>query len=83
MKEKHCGGLAGHFGIDKTLELVRRFYFWPKMQTEIRKYMEGCMICQKEKGSSSNAYLYTPLPISNKPWDLVSMDFVLRLPKTK
>lgn len=45
VKEKHCGGLVGHFGIDKTLELVKRFYFWPKMQTEIRKYVEGCVIC--------------------------------------
>lgn len=52
MKEKHCGGLASHFGIDKTLELVRRFYFWPKMQTKIRKYVEGCMICENAKGYS-------------------------------
>ena len=31
IKEKHCGSLAGHFGVDKTLEQVRRFYFWPRM----------------------------------------------------
>ena len=29
--EKHSGGLAGHFGIDKTLEQVILFYYWPKM----------------------------------------------------
>lgn len=27
VKEKHCGGLEGHFEISKTLELVRIFYF--------------------------------------------------------
>ena len=26
-KEKHYGGLGGHFGLDKTLALVKRFYF--------------------------------------------------------
>ena len=32
-KEKHCGDLGGHFGLDKTLELVKRFYYWPRMQS--------------------------------------------------
>ena len=31
IKEKHCGGLGGHFGLDNTLELVKRFYYWPRM----------------------------------------------------
>ena len=35
IKEKHCGSLAGHFGLDKTLELVRRFYYWPRMTIEV------------------------------------------------
>lgn len=31
IKEKYNGAMARHFGLDKTLELVRRHYFWPKM----------------------------------------------------
>lgn len=31
IKEKHSGSLGGHFGLDKTLDQVRRFYYWPKM----------------------------------------------------
>ena len=32
IQEKHSGGLAGHFGIDKTLDQVSHFYDWPMMQ---------------------------------------------------
>ena len=54
VKEKHGGGLAGYFGLDKTLELVKRFYYWPKMQTNVGRYVESCMIFQQENGKSSN-----------------------------
>ena len=29
IKEKHSGGLAGHFGWDKTSTLVAEHYYWP------------------------------------------------------
>lgn len=81
VKEKHC--LSGHFGLDKTLVLIRNFYFWPRMQSYLRKFFLECVVCQRDKGTSSNVGLYTPLPIPTKPWDSVSMVFVLGLPRTK
>ena len=83
IKEKHCGSMSWHFGIDKTLEHVKRFYHGPKMQSNVRKFVDSCIICQKAKGHTSNAGLYSPLPIPCKPWDSISMDFVLGLPRTK
>jgi hypothetical protein len=29
LKEKHSGGLAGHFGHDKTFAKLNESYFWP------------------------------------------------------
>ena len=81
IKEKRSGGLAVHFGTDKTYEQLSHFYFWPKMRTEVDKFVKNCKICQYAKGRSQNAGLYTPLPIPDRPWDMVSMDFVLGLPK--
>lgn len=83
VKEKHSGGLGGHYGLNKTLDLVRRFKFWPRMHIDIRKFLESCTVCQREKGVSTNAGLYQPLPIPSRPWESLSRDFVIGLPKTK
>lgn len=58
IRKNHSGNLAGHFGLDRTLEQLRRHYFWPKMQRDVRSFVEKCVICQKAKGQSTNAGLY-------------------------
>jgi transposase InsO family protein len=83
IKEKHSGGLSGHFGQDKTFSQVNDFYFWPGMQNQVKKFVEKCRICQHAKGRSQNTGLYQPLPIPSRPWDAVSMDFVLGFPRTQ
>jgi len=62
IKEKHSGGLSGHFGQGKTFAQVNAFYYWPKMQTDIKKLVEKCRICQHAKGRSQNIGLYHPCP---------------------
>ena len=54
IQEKHSGGLSRHFGQDKTFAQVINFYFLPKMQHDLKKFIEGCRICQHAKGRSQN-----------------------------
>jgi hypothetical protein len=83
LKEKHSGGLAGHFGHDKTFAKLCEAYFWPGMRSEVKKFVDRCRICQHSKGRKKNAGLYQSLPIPERPWDEISMDFVLGLPRTQ
>jgi hypothetical protein len=44
LKEKNSGGLAGHFGHDKTFTKLRESYFWPRMRSEVKKFVDRCRI---------------------------------------
>jgi hypothetical protein len=53
------------------------------MREDVKIFMDRCRICQHSKGKRQNAGLYQPLPIPDRPWDAVSMDFILGLPRTQ
>jgi len=40
---------AGHRGRWKTVELVMRNYWWPRVTRDVGKYVEGCDLCQRMK----------------------------------
>jgi hypothetical protein len=83
LKEKHSGGLARHFDHDKTFSMLNGSYFWPWMRTDVKKFLDRCRICQQTRGKRKNTGLYQPFPIPERPWDTMSMDFVLGLPRTQ
>jgi len=45
----HDAKVAGHFGRDKTLELMKRNYHWPNMEELVRNYVRTCDACQRNK----------------------------------
>ncbi len=45
INKHHNEPLAGHFGIEKTRELITRNYYWPTLQRDVKAYVKGCDIC--------------------------------------
>jgi len=76
--EVHGGALAGHFGLNKTIDIRKEHFYWPKMGGDVYKVITACSICHKAKGQFHQG-LYTPLPVPVQPWDDVSMDFIVAL----
>ena len=37
--------MAGHPSISKTKELIQWNYYWVDMHNDIKKYVEGCLVC--------------------------------------
>jgi hypothetical protein len=73
----------GHFGVKKTKDVLAAHFFWPKMRRNVERYVSRCTNCNKDKSRLNPHGLYIPLPVPSVPWEDISMDFVLGLPRTK
>ena len=83
INELHCSPYAGHIGMNRTLALIARYFYWPDMQTDINDYVRGCVMCQRNKPRAGQpAGKLQPLPVPSGIWEDISMDFVGPLPLT-
>jgi transposase InsO family protein len=81
---EHDSKVAGHFGQDKTLELLTRHFYWPKMEEWVGDYVRSCDTCQRNKSPRHAKYgLLHPLELAYSPWQSISMDFITQLPKSE
>uniref|UniRef100_A0A670I7Y0 Gypsy retrotransposon integrase-like protein 1 n=1 Tax=Podarcis muralis TaxID=64176 RepID=A0A670I7Y0_PODMU len=84
LQQLHDAPSAGHFGKDKTAELVARDFWWPKMRGEVEDYVARCDTCQRAKPvHRAPAGLLEPLPTPFEPWERVALDFVTDLPSSR
>ena len=80
----HDHPYSGHFGQRKTLDLVRRVFYWPDMKEDVVKYCRACPSCQLNKARNTKpAGLLQPLDIPGRRWESISMDFIVELPLSK
>ena len=83
VREAHGGGLMGHFGMKRTLDILHEHLFRPKMRHDVKKIYNRCIACKKAKSKVLPHGFYTPLPVPNELWVEISVDFVLGLPRSK
>lgn len=74
----------GHIGINKTLELILRTYWFPNLKDKIKSYVSNCLKCI----SYSPVYgkpegFLNPIPKGNLPFNTLHIDHYGPLEKTK
>lgn len=84
LKSIHDDPYAGHFSSERTIELLRRNFWWPQLRKDVVDYVQTCDICQRTKSKRHRPYgELQALPRPERPWSDISMDFVTGLPPSK
>jgi transposase InsO family protein len=66
------------------MELVARDFSWPGMRRYIQDYCSGCDTCNRTKAPRHKPFgLLQPLSVPSRPWQSISMDFIIKLPISK
>ena len=81
LQDTHDSPMVGHPGHNTLYAIIARSYFWPQMSSDIRRFTRNCDKCgvnaiwrHRRQG------LLKPLPIPERKWREISMDFVDKLP---
>ena len=77
----HDSPLAGHLGVAKTYELIKRCFWWESLLKDCWQHVSTCSICAQVKSDSHKPEgLLQPLPNPSEPWLEISMNFITDLP---
>jgi hypothetical protein len=82
LKEMHNVPYVGHPGYPKTITIVKSQYFFPIMKKEVDDYISIYLEFQKVKLEHRNLVaLLQPFPIVEWKWEVVTIDFITKLPR--
>ncbi|GJR26287.1 putative reverse transcriptase domain-containing protein [Tanacetum coccineum] len=83
MNESHKSKYSVHRGSDKMYQDMKKQYWWPNMKADIATYLSKCLMCARVKAEhqTPSGLLVQP-KIPQWKWDNITMDFVIKLPKS-
>lgn len=74
----------GHHQLRKTSQYIRRWYWWPTIVKDLESFCKSCGLCQTTKTSTQRPKgLLHSMPIPNRPWQSIGMDFVGPFPESE
>jgi hypothetical protein len=80
----HARAMGGHSAFQVTYQKIKHFFAWPKMKHMIKQFVAQCTICQQAKTERVKyPGLLQPLPVPDFACQVVSLDFIEGLPKSK
>ena len=81
IKHIHEAPPGGHAGRSSTYDRVSSFYYWPGITDTVARYVKSCHACKRSKSYREGKQgLLKPLPIPDRYWQDISVDFITPLP---
>lgn len=66
---------VGHMGFERTIDLVRTHFYWPKMSTDVDKKLRTCERCIRRKAKAERTARLVNIRTS-RPLELVCMNYL-------
>ncbi|GJT37819.1 putative reverse transcriptase domain-containing protein [Tanacetum coccineum] len=83
MHESYKSKYYIHPGSEKMYQDMKKLYWWPNMKADIATYVSKCLTCAKVKAEHQRpSGLLVQPEIPQWKWDNITMDFVMKLPKS-
>ncbi|KAL0188522.1 hypothetical protein M9458_015621 [Cirrhinus mrigala] len=83
LSEVHSPPSSGHPGIEATIELLNNRFWWQSLRSDTITFIKNCSVCNTSKTPRQlPAGLLQPLPVPNRPWSHIAVDFVTDLPSS-
>lgn len=84
IQQCHDSSLTGHPGRDLLRAIIGRRFTWPGLSQDIRRFLPNCDICgSKTVWREKKRGLLKPLPIPDRQWTEITIDFITDLPVSK
>ncbi|KAH7562953.1 reverse transcriptase [Bipolaris maydis] len=83
IKELHESPEYGHAGIEEMVRRLSKVFAIPRMRTKVQEILGNCLACHQNKPKRHKPYgLLQPLQPPSRPWTSVTMDFIVKLPRS-
>ncbi|KAH7680235.1 gagpol and env protein precursor [Aphelenchoides avenae] len=69
----HSGLFGGHSGWHKTIQLMEKYVYWPKMRQDIRRWSKECFTCAHLNKKRVSVPPLKPI-IARQPYETVGID---------
>ena len=79
--KKNCDDpIAKHPGKTKTYEIFNRYYYWPGIINDVKRFVKNCYGCRKNKKFRDKYHgALKPFSVPDKRWFHISIDFIVDL----
>jgi len=76
LEEVHDSPSAGHFRVNKTLDKIRKRFYWVTCKKDVEDWCRSCKVCTARKGPSDKGKSELQLYNVGGPFERVQMDIL-------
>jgi len=78
----HEPAIRGHGGVFKTFKFVQQLGYWPRMYSDVSKFVSRCGVCVAAKAIQEKKVGEMLSHQTTRPWETLSLDLMGPYPRT-